>query len=52
MNENPPIINELNLSFLVISDLIIVPINNALRALKAFLDLKNNLGVICHQEKR
>lgn len=52
MIDYPPTINELNLSFLVISDLIVVPINNALRALKGLLDLKNNLEIICHQEKR
>ncbi|WP_374697147.1 AAA family ATPase [Spiroplasma endosymbiont of Polydrusus formosus] len=36
----PPTINELNLSFLVISDLIVVPINNGFNIFKGVLRFK------------
>jgi len=35
---------------LIISDLIIMPINNGLGAFKGILDLKNTLNHICRQE--
>jgi len=46
----PPTMQELALNFLIISDLIIMPINNGLGAFKGILDLKNTLNHICRQE--
>ncbi|WP_252321068.1 ParA family protein, partial [Spiroplasma endosymbiont of Lariophagus distinguendus] len=48
----PPTINELSLNFLILSDLVIIPINDALRAFKGILDLKDNINKICKQENR
>ncbi|WP_210366527.1 hypothetical protein, partial [Borreliella garinii] len=47
-----PTINELSLNFLILSDLVIIPINDALRAFKGILDLKDNINKICKQENR
>ncbi|MBH8623371.1 MAG: ParA family protein (plasmid) [Spiroplasma poulsonii] len=46
----PPTVLELAINFLIISDLIIMPINNGLGAFKGVLDLKNTLNHICRQE--
>ncbi|WP_215825417.1 ParA family protein [Spiroplasma endosymbiont of 'Nebria riversi'] len=46
----PPTVLELAVNFLIISDLVIIPINNGLGAFKGILDLKNTLNHICRQE--
>ncbi|WP_215827018.1 ParA family protein [Spiroplasma endosymbiont of 'Nebria riversi'] len=46
----PPTVLELAVNFLIISDLVITPINNGLGAFKGILDLKNTLNNICRQE--
>lgn len=46
----PPTMQELALNFLIISDLIIMPINNGLGAFKGILDLNNIINKICRQE--
>ncbi|MBW3059318.1 ParA family protein [Spiroplasma poulsonii] len=43
----PPTINELSVSFLMLSDLIIVPINDGINSVKGVLDLKNTLNNFC-----
>jgi len=46
----PPTIQELALNFLIISDLIMIPINNGIGSFKGIIDLKNTLNYICRQE--
>ncbi|WP_338956369.1 ParA family protein [Spiroplasma endosymbiont of Polydrusus cervinus] len=48
----PPTVDELSLNWLIISDLIIIPINEGLGAFKGILDLINTLKYICKREKR
>ncbi|PWF94173.1 CobQ/CobB/MinD/ParA nucleotide binding domain protein [Spiroplasma poulsonii] len=48
----PPTIQELALNFLLISDLIVVPINSGSGSYKGIVDLQNTLNYICQQEKR
>lgn len=48
----PPTMQELALNFLLISDLIIIPINNGIGSYKGLLDLKNTLNHICRKENR
>ncbi|RUO86604.1 ParA family protein [Spiroplasma endosymbiont of Megaselia nigra] len=48
----PPTINEMSLNWLILSDLILIPTNDAMRSFKGILDLRDNLNVICRQEKR
>ncbi|BET39514.1 hypothetical protein SAP269_21030 [Spiroplasma ixodetis] len=38
------------MNFLIISDLIMIPINNGIGSFKVILDLKNTLNYICRQE--
>jgi chromosome partitioning protein len=42
----------MSLNWLLLSDLIIIPTNDAMRSFKGILDLRDNLNVICRQEKR
>ncbi|ALA98597.1 hypothetical protein SKUN_001746 (plasmid) [Spiroplasma kunkelii CR2-3x] len=42
----------MSLNFLLISDLILIPINEGLEAFKGILDLTNTLKFICEKEKR
>ncbi|WP_353307253.1 hypothetical protein [Spiroplasma ixodetis] len=46
----PPTVLELAMNFLIISDLIMIPINNGIGSFKVILDLKNTLNYICRQE--
>ncbi|WP_252320413.1 ParA family protein [Spiroplasma endosymbiont of Lariophagus distinguendus] len=46
----PPTVLELAINFLIISDLIMIPINNGIGSFKGILDLKNTLNYICRQE--
>lgn len=48
----PPTIQELALNFLLLSDLILVPINSGSASFKGLLDLKNTLNKICREENR
>lgn len=48
----PPTINELSISFLMLSDLIIVPINDGLNSIKGLLDLENTLNHFCRETKK
>lgn len=48
----PPTVDELSLNWLIISDLILIPINEGLGAFKGILDLTNTLKYICEKEKR
>ncbi|GAA6238911.1 MAG: ParA family protein [Spiroplasma phoeniceum] len=48
----PPTIQELALNFLLISDLIVIPINSGSGSYKGIIDLQNTLNYICQQEKR
>lgn len=41
---------ELALNFLIVSDLIIMPINNGLGAFKGILDLNNIINKVCRKE--
>lgn len=43
---------ELALNFLIISDLVVIPINNGIGSYKGLLDLKNSLNYICRKENR
>ncbi|WP_158613922.1 ParA family protein [Spiroplasma endosymbiont of Megaselia nigra] len=47
----PPTINDLSLSFLLISDLILIPINSGSGSYKGIIDLKNTLELISKKEK-
>ncbi|MBP1526513.1 MAG: AAA family ATPase [Spiroplasma ixodetis] len=48
----PPTIQELALNFLILSDLVIIPINSGSGSFKGLVDLKNTLNQICRQENR
>ncbi|AXF97283.1 ParA family protein [Spiroplasma phoeniceum] len=48
----PPTVQELGLSFLTLSDLIIIPINSGIGSYKGIIDLKNTLNVICRKNNR
>lgn len=48
----PPTINDLALNFLILSDLIIIPVNDGLGSFKGLIDLKNTLNYICQKEQR
>ncbi|WP_210378588.1 ParA family protein, partial [Borreliella garinii] len=48
----PPTIQELALNFLILSDLIVIPINSGSGSFKGLIDLKNTINQICRQENR
>jgi len=48
----PPTVDELSLNFLLISDLILIPINSGLGSYKGIVDLKNTLNYIINIDKR
>ncbi|WP_400249320.1 hypothetical protein [Spiroplasma sp. ald] len=47
----PPTINEMSLNWLILSDLILIPTNDATRSFKGILDLNNNLDLILNKLK-
>lgn len=46
----PPTMQELALNFLIVSNLIIMPINNGLGAFKGIIDLNNIINKVCRKE--
>lgn len=48
----PPTINDFALNWLIISDNIIIPINDGMGSFKGILDLENTLKYICKKENR
>ncbi|WP_342253461.1 ParA family protein [Spiroplasma endosymbiont of Zeiraphera isertana] len=48
----PPTINELSVSFLMLSDVIIVPINEGLNSIKGLMDLQNTLNHFCREKQK
>ena len=48
----PPTLDELSLNSLLISDLILIPINNGLGTYKGIVDLQNTISYIANIDKR
>ncbi len=48
----PPLIQELALNFLILSDLVIIPINSGAGGFKGLVDLKNTLNQLHRQKNR
>lgn len=48
----PPTINDFAINWLIMSDLIIVPINDGVGSYKGILDLESTLTFICKKDKR
>ncbi|WP_186823500.1 ParA family protein [Spiroplasma phoeniceum] len=48
----PPTINDFAINWLIMSDLILIPINDGIGSYKGILDLENTLTFICKKEKR
>ncbi|WP_308150274.1 ParA family protein [Spiroplasma sp. AdecLV25b] len=48
----PPTVDELSLNYLLISDLILIPINSGIGSYKGIVDLQNTLNYITNIDKR
>ncbi|WP_174480316.1 AAA family ATPase [Spiroplasma endosymbiont of Danaus chrysippus] len=48
----PPTVDELSLNYLLISDLILIPINSGIGSYKGIVDLQNTLNYITNINKR
>ncbi|BET39668.1 hypothetical protein SAP269_22570 (plasmid) [Spiroplasma ixodetis] len=48
----PPTVDELSLNYLLISDLILIPINSVIGSYKGIVDLQNTLNYITNIDKR
>ncbi len=52
MIDYPPTVDELSLNYLLISDLILIPINSGIGSYKGIVDLQNTLNYITNIDKR